>query len=189
VVSYNQGVLRASLTVCAVALLVACGPSSRRSMKTPAHAVTYDDACGLQDYFDQRRAASLPRPSAEDEVIATNEKGQTIGEGTYKLHDPLAKRRFARLLREEYSGIDAKILRAAASTDDDVTIRVRWWDSGQVRRLRPEDDVIVTTSAGAVELPPNMCVSDLLFGDRIYELRAKYLRNEVDLATDKTPTP
>ena len=76
---------------------------------------------------------------------------------------------------------------AAASSDNEVTVHVKWWDSGQVRRLRSDDDVIVTTAAGVVELPPNMCVSDLLFGDRIYELRAKYLRNEVDLATDKIP--
>jgi len=187
-VSYTAGVLRASLALLALAI-VSCGPSSRRSMKTPARELTFEDACGLQDYFDQRRLASLPRPTAEDEVTATDEKGQTIGEGTYKLRDPLAKRRFARLLREEYSGIDAKILRAAASTDDAVTVHVKWWDSGQVRRLRSDDEIIVTTAAGEVELPPNMCVSDLLFGDRIYELRAKYLRNEVDLATDKVPAP
>jgi hypothetical protein len=157
-------------------------------MNTPAREMTFEDACGLQDYFDQRRAASLPRPAAADEVVATNEKGQTIGEGTYKLRDPLSKRRFARLLREEYAGIDMKVLKSAASTDDEVTVHVRWWDSGQVRRLRPDDDVVVTTAAGVVELPPNMCVSDMLFGDRIYELRAKYLKNEVDFATDKIPS-
>jgi hypothetical protein len=173
----------------AVSALVSCGPSTRRDMKTPAREVTFEDACGLQDYFDQRRLASLPRPIAEDEVTATDEKGQTIGEGTYKLRDPLAKRRFARLLREEYSGIDAKILKSAGSMDTDVSVHVRWWDAGQVKRLRPDDEIVVTTAAGVVELPPNICVSDLLFGDRIYELRAKYLRNEVDLATDKNAAP
>lgn len=184
---YTSAVSRTALALVALAA-ISCGPSSRRDMKTPAREMTFEDACGLQEYFDQRRAASLPRPVAEDEVVATNENGQIIGEGTYRLRDPLSKRRFARLLREEYTGIDSKILKAAGSMDDEVSVRVRWWDSGQVRRLRADDEVIVTTAAGSVELPPNMCVSDLLFGDRIYELRAKYLRNEVDLATDKTPS-
>jgi hypothetical protein len=170
-------------TLACVVVLVACGPTARRNIKDPAAQVTYDDACGLQEYFDERRYNVLAPPKAEDELVATNEKGQTIGEGTYRLSDAVARKRFARLLKEEYNGVDPKVIRAVASSDGVVTVRVRWWDSGKVRRVRPDDDIVVTTSEGATELPPNMCVSDLLFGDQIYEMRARYLKNEVELAT------
>lgn len=175
--------------VIAVIALSACGPSTRRSIKDPAPQLTYDDACGLQEYFDERRANILAPPRAEDELVATNEKGQTIGEGTYRLSDGVARKRLARMLKEEYSGVDPKVIRAVASSEGVVLVKVRWWDSGKVRRIRQDDDVVVTTSEGVTELPPNMCVSDLLFGDQIYEMRARYLKNEVDLATGKGSAP
>lgn len=153
--------------------------------------MTYDDACGLQAYFDERRTNSLAPPKADDETVATNEKGQTIGEGTYRLRDRLSRQRFARLLRDEYSGIEGKVIRSVEAGDAEVRVHVRWFDAGGVRRLRPDADdaIVVESGAGSVELPPNMCVTDLLFGDKVYEMRARYLRHEVDLATGKTPAP
>ncbi len=185
--------MRSRRTATAAAILVAgslfalhgCGARSKRDMSMPPHEVTYSDACSLQDYFDQRLSAGLPAPSAADEMLATNAKGQTIGEGTYVLKDPMARRRFARLLKEEYSGIDYKHLEAVEKGDTRVTVKVKWWDAGPIKRLRPNDDVVVTSSAGELELPPNLCISDLLFGQKVYAMRARFLRNEVDLATDK----
>lgn len=169
--------------------LAACGPSTKRNARDPAPQMTFDDACRLQEYFDERRTNMLAPPKAQDEMRATNEKGQTIGEGSYRLDDAVARKRFARLLREEYSGVDPKIVKAVESTEGEVLVRVRWWDAGKVRRLRVDDEVILTTAVGTVELPANMCVSDLLFGDQIYEMRARYLRNEVDMATGKSSAP
>lgn len=150
--------------------------------------MTFDDLCGLQEYFDERRTNMLAPPKALDETVATNDKGLTMGEGTYRLSDAVARTRFARLLRDEYSGVDPKIIKAVAASEGDVTVHVKWWDSGKIRRLRTENDVVLKTSVAEVELPANMCVSDLLFGDQIYEMRARYLRNEVDMATGK-PAP
>ena len=166
---------------------IGCGARSKRDMSMPPREVTYSDACALQEYFDQRIAAGLPSPAAADEMLATNAKGQTIGEGSYVLKDPLARRRFARLLREEYSGVDGKVVSAVEHGDARVTIKVKWWDAGPIKRLRPNDEVVIASSAGETELPPNLCVSDLLFGDKVYAMRARFLRNEVDLATGKTP--
>lgn len=166
--------------------LAACGPSSKRDAKTPANELTYDDACKLQDYFDERRANQMKPLKAEDEAILTTEGGKTFGEGNYRLSDAMARRRFARLLRDEYAGIDAKVIAAVESSDAPVVVHVRWWDAGTIRRLHPERDVVVRTSAGEVELPPNACVGDLLFGDEVYEKRAAYLHNEVDYETGKT---
>jgi len=174
-----------SMAILGIAL--GCGARSKRDMSMPPREVTYNDACSLQEYFDQRIAAGLPSPAAADEMLATNAKGQTVGEGSYVLKDPLARRRFARLLREEYSGIDTKVVKAVETGEARVTVKVKWWDAGPIKRLRPNDEVVVESSAGETELPPNLCVSDMLFGDKVYAMRARYLRNEVDLATGKTP--
>lgn len=157
------------------------GAHTRRDIKAPAHEMTYDDACGLQDYFDERKASSIPPPKAADESIATSEEGKTAGEGSYKL-DPMARRRLARMLREEYWGVEAKYLHSIESGEGEVLVHVRWWDAGGIRRLHPDARITVSTAVGVIELPPNMCVTDLLFGDEVYAKRAAYLRNETDSA-------
>jgi hypothetical protein len=182
-------VVLTGLLVGACATMIGCGITSKRDLGIPPKELTFSDACNLQAYFDQRAAASLAAPQAADEMLATNEKGQTIGEGTYVLKDPLARRRLGRLLRDEYDGIERKIIQSAEGVDGKVTIYLRWWDAGPIKRARPDSDIVVSTPNGSVELPPNPCVSDLLFGDKLYAMRARYLRNEVDLATDKSSAP
>lgn len=172
-------------TLVGLGVSVGCGASSKRDMNMPPKEVTYADACNLQEYFDQRANAGLAAPKAIDETQATNEKGQAVGEGTYELRDPLARRRFGRMLREEYSGVEAKFVHSVEGTDGKVTVHVRWWDAGPIRRVRPTDDIVVDSPMGVVEIPPNICVGDFLFGDKVYAMRARFLRNEVDLATDK----
>jgi hypothetical protein len=161
--------------------VVGCGVSSRRSADVPAHVVTYDDDCALQQYFDERRAAGLRPPKPVEERVANDEKGEASGEGAYRIGDPLARRRLARLLRDEYSGIDTRTIEAVEGGDAEVLVRVLWHNTGPVRRLRAEAKVVLEVGGAATELPTNSCLGDLLFGDRLYELRARYLRNEVDL--------
>jgi hypothetical protein len=185
---------RALRLACAAALLLspilACGPKSRRDPDTPAREITYDDACELQAYFDERRASQLPSPKAADETVAVDEKGQTIGRGSYLLADPMARRRFARMLRDEYKGVDERIVHAIEDGPGEVRIRVRWWDAGATRRLRQDSEIVVVTAAGEAELPGNPCVADLLFGEKIYDMRGRYLRGEVDRARgDGSPGP
>ena len=179
----------ALISIATSAILPACGISSKRDMSVPPKELTFADACGLQEYFDQRATAGLTAPQAADEMLATNEKGQTVGEGTYVLKDPLARRRFGRLLREEYGGIESKIIHGVEGVDGRVTVHLRWWDAGPVKRARPDGEIYVDTPNGKEELPPNPCVSDFLFGDKLYAMRARYLRNEVDLATDHSSAP
>jgi hypothetical protein len=169
--------------------LIACGPSSKRDADVPARAVTYDDACGLQDYFDERRASNLPAPSAADESVAIDEKGLTAGVGTYVLADAMARRRFGKILRDEYKGIEPQIVAAVEASAGEVKVRVKWWDAGATRRLRVGQEIIVITKAGTTELPPNPCVADMLFGAKIYDMRYRYIHGETDRAAQPEGTP
>jgi len=190
VVSYPPSVRvpTVAFPVLAALALVACeGARTNRDIRAPAHEMTYDDTCGLQEYFDERQASKLKPPSAEDERISVSEAGKTIGEGSYKL-DPMARRRFGKLLRQEYSDVEPKLLQSIEGKDGEVLVHVRWWDAGNVRRLNPESSIVVTAPAGFLELPPNMCVTDLLFGDEVYAKRAAYLRHETDSALGRPPS-
>jgi hypothetical protein len=169
-------------TLALIVLPFACGPKSRRDPETPARELSYDDACGLQSYFDERRDAQLPSPKAADETVATDEKGVTHGYGSYVLADPMARRRFGQMLHDEYKGIDDAVVKAVVSGDGGVQVRVKWWDAGATRRLRREQEIVVVTAAGETELPPNPCIADLLFGQKIYDMRARYLRGEIERA-------
>jgi hypothetical protein len=179
----------AALVLLPLLPLLACGPSSKRDADVPARAVTYDDACGLQDYFDERRASNLPAPSAADESVAIDEKGLTAGVGTYVLSDAMARRRFGKILREEYKGIEPQIVAAVEASAGEVKVRVKWWDAGATRRLRVGQEIIVITKAGTAELPPNPCVADMLFGAKIYDMRYRYIHGETDRAKEPTGTP
>ncbi len=169
----------------AFTLLVACSVRSRRDPEVPGKEVTFDDSCGLQPYFDERRTANLGAPKAADEMLATNGKGEVLGEGHYVLEDHLARTRFARLLREEFIGVSPQIVEAVASHSGQIVLKVRWWDAGKIKRIRPDDGAVLQTPKGEVELPSNMCLSDFLFGAEVYAMRARYLKNEVNLATGK----
>ena len=177
--------LRLVAPLAAIVALLACSVRSRRDPEVPGKEVTFDDACGLQAYFDERRAANLGPPKAADEMLATNAKGEVLGEGHYVLGDHLARTRFARLLREEFIGVSPQIVDAVASHSGHIVLKVRWWDAGKIRRIRPDDGAILKTPQGEVELPSNMCLSDFLFGAEVYAMRARYLKNEVNLATGK----
>ncbi len=153
-------------------LSVACGPASRRDADVPPNVVTFDDTCKLQSYFDERRASNLEPVKPTEETVTTG-KGPPRGQGVYPVRDAHARKRFARLLKQEYEGVEPAVLRAVAKGGGTIVVRVRWWDRGGVRRLRPDEPIIVQTSAGTAALPFNTCVGDFLFGDALYEARAR----------------
>ena len=101
------------------------------------------------------------------------------------LPDAMARTRFAQMLREEYKGVDSEWLREVSLAAGDLLLRLRWWDAGGIRRLRPDAPIIVETKRMTFELPFNPCVGDLVFGANVYAMRARFIRNEVNLVTGK----
>src|SRR5260221_14700407 len=98
--STRRPLVRAAVVLSLVAV-GACGVHAKHGMDVPPKELTYADACTLQAYFDERAAAGLSAPQANDEMPATNDTGRTNGEGTDLPKDPLARPRFGKLLRDE----------------------------------------------------------------------------------------
>jgi hypothetical protein len=170
----------------AIALPLACSPAPRRNLATiPQRQITFDDMCGLQDYFDQRNAAHAPPFRVIDEQSTTAEGTQPdehgrmqhiqVGDGTYVITDRDARRRLRRLLRDEYVRLPRLHF---GGQEGEVHVRVEWWSSGQMRRLRPDRRIEVATEREVVTLPFDPCVGEFLFGAPVYALRRHVLDSD-----------
>lgn len=164
-------------------------------MEIPQQRITYDDMCGLQDHFDQRaRAGARPyrvlnELANETEREEPDENGRmrraVLGEGTYVVSARTDRQRLRQLLRAEYRRLPAMRLTAE---EGEVQVRLGWWQSGTIRRVRPDRDVEVTDLSGATfTLPPHPCVGEFLFGDEPYTMRRNIL--EADRARARGEIP
>lgn len=184
------------LLVPALAAITACGPGVQRNlMEIPQQRITYDDMCHLQDHFDQRAQAGA-RPfrvinelSNETSREEPDENGRmrraVLGEGTYVVASRTDRRRLRQLLRDEYRRLPA--LRMTAE-EGEVRVRIGWWQSGTIRRVRPDTDIEVTAVDGTtVTLPPHPCVGEFLFGDEPYAMRRNILEAERARARGEIP--
>lgn len=205
--------MRNRLLVPALVVLSACGPTVLRDlMDIPQQRITYDDMCRLQGHFDQRAQANAPpyRIVNEDQNETSREEPDengrmrraVLGVGTYVVSARTDRQRLRHLLREEYKRLPSMHLGAE---EGEVRVRIGWWQSGTIRRVRPDMDIEVTDVRGATHtLPPHPCVGEFLFGDEPYAMRrnvmsaesarargeipAAYLRGDGGAPADATPS-
>jgi hypothetical protein len=170
-----------------VGFIVSCSSITTYRTMDFAKQDSYDDNCELQKYFDQRVQADLAPIESVSEASRI-EKGVTMGHGVYQVHDPFARRQFALLLEREFSGVERRFIDAVDRGDGAVTVAAEWWESANVKRLHPTLQMTVDTPAGPVQLPPNSCVSDFLFGQNLYTQRTRYNNTQVAILTDSLPS-
>lgn len=175
-----------TLLVASLLSLSACGPAVNRDLtEMPQRRITYDDLCHLQTYFDQR-ATSHAHPfrvvqeqSTETSRREADEHGTmrpvVLGEGTYLIETRSDRERLAQLLREEYHRLPPLPVAAA---DVRVQLRIGWWQSGTIRRIRPDVDVDLVVRGEHHELPAHPCVGEFLFGDDAYTMRRNVMAAE-----------
>ncbi len=187
--------LRSLLAATLAAVTLSCGPRLRRDLASvPQRQITYDDLCGLQAHFDQRRAAraapyrALSEQSNETSETQPDEFGRMRrvmqGEGTYLVRDRSDRRRLAQLLREEYTRLPALRL---TRPETEVTLTLSWWQSGSIRRARPDLDVVLSVDGTQHTLPPSPCLGEFLFGDEAYAMRRNVVAAEQDRSQGRIP--
>lgn len=186
----------ASVPLLVLGLVAGCGPAVRHDLgSVPQSAITFDDMCRLQDYFDQRVAAHAPPFRAIDEQSTEttreerDEHGRmrpvVMGEGTYVIASRSDRVRFRRLLRDEYSRLPDDL--GLTGAEARVRVRVTWWQAGGIRRVRNDGLVEITRGDRAVQLPPHPCVGEFLFGESAYVMRRCFL--EADRARARGEIP
>ncbi len=178
-------------------LTASCGPSVRHDLgSVPQSAITFDDMCHLQDYFDQRVDAHAQPLRVVDEMSTEtvreerDEHGQmrpvVLGEGTYVIAARSDRVRFRSLLRDEYRRLPHVDI-GLTSAEAQVRVRVTWWQSGGIRRVRNDGDVVITRGDETWTLPPQPCVGEFLFGESAYVMRRCF--HEADRARARGEIP
>ncbi|MDB4928538.1 MAG: hypothetical protein JWM10_1022 [Myxococcaceae bacterium] len=185
--------LRWAAVLCALAL--GCGPTIRRTLPTDDQRhITYEDLCHLQDWYDQRTAGHaapfrvVNEQSTETAQRAPDERGHlrrvALGEGTYLVASREDRLRFDRLLRDEYDDLPAL---AVARPEGVVRVHVAFWQTGSIRRIRPDVEVTVEVDGHTHELPSHPCVGEFLFGEQAYAMRHNVLSAERARARGEIP--
>jgi len=182
-----------------ISIVTGCGPASRRDFSGfPQRRITYEDMCSLQNFFDERNSshgsiisATEAEDSTETQDTEPDENGTmrraVLGEGTYTIRDRRVRRRLRQLLSEEYERIPELTI-GGQESDRSVKLRVGWWASGQMRRLRPDQEITVTDERGnTVNLPFNPCVGEFLFGSNVYALRRQFFSADNARARGELP--
>ncbi len=179
--------------LCAFAL--GCGPTIRRTLPTnDQRHITYEDLCHLQDWYDQRaRGHAAPlrvvdEQSTETSDRAPDEHGRlrhvALGEGTYLVASRDDRVRFDRLLRDEYADLPALNL---VGPETRVRVHVAFWQTGSIRRIRPDVEVRLEVDGTSTELPSHPCVGEFLFGAQAYAMRHNVLDAERARARGEIP--
>lgn len=188
--------MRSGRLLATLALLAACGPTVARDlMHIPQQRITYNDLCGLQSHFDQRAEGHaapyrvLNETSNETTTEEPDEHGRmqrvVLGEGTYAIVSRSERRRFRQLLRAEYRRLPS--LRIGGEGEP-LQVRTAWWQSGTIRRVRPDSTIEITSPDGSsFTLPPHPCVGEFLFGDEPYAMRRNILAAERARARGELP--
>jgi hypothetical protein len=177
------------------ASVLGCGPSIRHALPThDQRHITYEDLCHLQVWYDQRAAALAPafrvmsEQSTETADRAPDENGHlrhvVLGEGTYLVASREDRIRFDRLLHDEYSDLPPLALTAA---EGNVNVHVSFWQTGSIRRIRPDVEVTLEFDAHTYQLPSHPCVGEFLFGTQAYAMRHNVISAESARARGEIP--
>lgn len=162
--------LAASLSV----LLVGCGIGIQRDLSTmKPPEVVYDDACGLQEYFDALKSPQVAPPSETfSQDFSQGGASKDVGGKTrFLFSSDFQLHYLKRTLTQNWSRLPPELVSAPA-----VEIEVRWAEKAGVKRVVTTDDARVMAGSKSWYLPYHVCLSDMLFGEELYDTRRVFLQ-------------
>ena len=155
-------------------LLVGCGIGIQRDLSTmKAPEVVYDDACGLQEYFDALKSPQVAPPSetfSQDFSQEGPDKG-VGGKTRFLFSSDFQMYYVRRMLNQNWKRLPPELVNAPA-----LELEVRWAQKAGVKRVVTTDDARVMVGAKSWYLPYHVCLSDMLFGEELYDTRRVFLQ-------------
>lgn len=167
----------------ALALSLGCGIAvSRQLGKTTLNEAIYDDACGLQDYFDKRAMGAVRAPA----VVSTQEMEKSAGKRSSG-----GKTRFAFTTDGQLDIVRNVLTANYRRLPDDlksatkIELTVRWSERAENRFVVMTEDAELSLGKEDYALPYHHCLSALIFGDSLYSAR----RDMLNLPRMPAPAP
>lgn len=161
------GVIGAALLV--TAALVGCAVGVRRNLtKISPNEVIFDDACHLQDYFDNlARKRDKPPELVHSDEIQTSDSEKTLGgRSTYRFGEGSSLPALRRLLVENWKPLPAAVMAAS-----EVEVEVRWCEKVGTRWAVSDENVTLRFAGKTLALAPHPCMTAFLFGQALFERR------------------
>jgi hypothetical protein len=166
--------VKRALFMAGALLTAGCGIGVQRdlSAQTPS-AVVFDDACGLQQYFDAMATSMIAAPTevAGQELERADGKRAAGGRTRIAFRTEFQLEQLRRLLRQNWKRVPPEVLKAR-----EVFVEVRWSQRAGVRRVVTTEDAELSLDANrSWSLPYHVCLSDFLFGSSLYRTRREML--------------
>lgn len=138
---------------------------------TPSQVV-FDDACGVQDYYDTiaLRKAAPPTIEVTSEMESREGKRVRGGHARYAFQTEYQLKMVRKILTENYSRVPEEAL-----SERPVKLEVFWSEKAGVKRVVTDRDAELIAGNGHWSLPPHQCLSELLFGEELYRTRRTLL--------------
>jgi len=154
--------------------VVACGPGVKRDLSNvPVGQVGFEDLCGLQNYYDALATKEAVPPAVVDAAdVERISEGSTArgGRARFAFETDFQLTTVKRVLEENWKGLPPGLPAAKR-----IELNVTWSERAGLRRVANNSSPELVTDGEPVSLPYHVCLSELLFGDRIYQRRREVL--------------
>jgi hypothetical protein len=154
----------------AVIAAVSCQPAIKRDLSNiPVGQVGFDDLCGLQSYFDALASKKIAAPALIDSTEVEGSAGnraQAGGRSRYAFQTDFQRATLRRLLDENWKRLPDELRKA-----DRIDLEVYWAQKAGIRRVATDTDAQVVVGRESWTLPYHVCLSELLFGEPLYQRR------------------
>jgi len=158
----------------AVLIAAACGPGVKRDLSNvPVGQVGFDDLCRLQNYYDTLAIKQASPPALIDAAdIERISDGNTArgGRARFAFETDFQLTTVKRVLEENW-----KDLPPGLSAAKRIELNVTWSERAGLRRVANDSSPELVADGVVVTLPYHVCLSELLFGEKIYQRRRDVL--------------
>jgi hypothetical protein len=163
------------LLLCAASLLLAagCGVTVKRDLsETKAAEVVFDDLCGLQEYFDALKDHTLSPPAEAfaNDIQADDKARPTGGRKRFRFETEFQLHYLRHVLDANWKSVPIEVAKASK-----VELEVSWSEKAGVARVVTDDEALLSVGPQTWTLPYHVCLSDLLFGESLYNTRRSML--------------
>jgi len=152
----------------------ACGPGVKRDLSNvPVGQVGFDDLCGLQNYYDTLAIKEATPPAVIDAADIERISGGNLARGgraRFAFETDFQLTTVKRLLEENWKDLPPALPHAKR-----IELSVTWSERAGLRRVANDSSPELVADGVAVTIPYHVCLSELLFGEKIYQQRRDLL--------------